>query len=322
MTSRTLGLLVVLTALLSPTTAARAAEPGWRWPVHGSVLTAYRNGPDPYAGGQHRGIDLAAPAGTPVAAAAAGTVRFAGVAGDSGLTISIRTADGRFDTSYLHLGSIGVRAGSAVRAGERIGAVGTSGRRSVPEPHLHFGVRDAGARFAYRDPLTLLPPPGSPEPGARARPRTVPLLAERLEPAVGPGYPGGPASAPSGGPASAPSGRPASHPPRLPLPGSLLAPARTAAHAPGRVTLGTLGAGPGRVPGRGPSESAGPIHTAPITQHPARASSGGLDLGWLAACVGLVAAAMLLGRPRGPFAALRHARSFAPPGGAPLREQA
>ena len=70
-----------------PATAAT----GWTWPVVGHVITPYRNGSDPYAGGQHRGIDVAAPTSTPVAVAAAGTVRFAGTAGSSGLTVSIRT---------------------------------------------------------------------------------------------------------------------------------------------------------------------------------------------------------------------------------------
>jgi len=100
-----------------------------------------------------------------VRAAAAGEVRFAGTAGSSGLTISIRTTDGH-DTSYLHLSALDVRAGARVSAGERIGAVGTTGARSAPVPHLHFGVRDAGTRHAYHDPLAFLPPapPASPAP--------------------------------------------------------------------------------------------------------------------------------------------------------------
>src|SRR3954463_3443942 len=102
--------------------------PGWVWPLRGEVITPYRNGDDPYAGGQHRGIDVAAPVGTPVGAAPAGTVTFAGGAASSGLTVTVRTVDGRFDTSYLHLSSLAVRAGARVVLGERIGAVGTSGR--------------------------------------------------------------------------------------------------------------------------------------------------------------------------------------------------
>src|SRR2546423_8378272 len=143
-----------------------AASPTWQWPVEGRVITPYRNAADPYAGGQHRGIDIAAPVGTPVVAAAAGTVTFAGPAGSSGLTVAVRTDDG-FDTSYLHLSAIRVRAGELVAAGADLGAVGTSGRRSAAEPHLHLGVREAGSRFAYRDPLDFLPPPPAASPAPK-----------------------------------------------------------------------------------------------------------------------------------------------------------
>src|SRR3954470_15495817 len=51
------------------------ADAAWVWPVSGEVITPYRNGTDPYANGQHRGIDIAAPFGTPVVAAAGGDVR-------------------------------------------------------------------------------------------------------------------------------------------------------------------------------------------------------------------------------------------------------
>ena len=135
---------------------APPARAAWVWPLAGDVITRYSNGSDPYAGGQHRGIDIAGDTGAPVVAASAGTVRFAGTAGSSGVTVSIRTLDG-FDTSYLHLSAASVREGAAVAAGERIGAVGTSGTRSAEQPHLHFGVRDAGSRHGYRDPLGLLP---------------------------------------------------------------------------------------------------------------------------------------------------------------------
>src|SRR5438874_10034922 len=147
-----LTLTVALASLLLFAPPASAGS-DWRWPVRGPVITPYRNGADPYAGGQHRGIDIGAPAGTPVIAATAGTVTYAGLAGSSGLTVAVRTDDGRFDTSYLHLSSIGVARGDRVAGGDGIGAVGTTGRRSTEEPHLHFGVRDAGTRFAYRDPL-------------------------------------------------------------------------------------------------------------------------------------------------------------------------
>ena len=147
----------------------------WVWPLRGEVITPYSNGNDPYASAQHRGIDIAGETGQPVVAAASGSVRFAGTVGSSGLTVSIRTLEG-LDTSYLHLSSASVREGQAVQAGERIGAVGTSGTRSAERPHLHFGVREAGSRHAYRDPLAFLPagPPAAENPPAATAPETAP----------------------------------------------------------------------------------------------------------------------------------------------------
>ena len=167
-----LALAILVLALLAVAPPALAA---WTWPLPGEVITPYRNGDDPYAGGQHRGIDIVGALGAPVVAAAAGEVLFAGTAGSSGVTVSIRTGEG-LDTSYLHLSSVAVRKGERVSAGARVGAVGTTGRRSAEAPHLHFGVRESGSRHAYRDPLALLPPPpvSSPE---NPRPAPAPLGA-------------------------------------------------------------------------------------------------------------------------------------------------
>jgi hypothetical protein len=195
---RRLALTVTALFVLAATALAVAApaSAAWMWPVSGEVITPYRNGTDPYATGQHRGIDIAASVGAPVVAAAGGEVRFAGTAGSSGLTISIRTSDG-YDTSYLHLSSAAVRAGARVSAGERIGAVGTSGTRSATAPHLHFGVRDAGTQHAYHDPLAFLPPPpGGPSPNP---PPAAPAPAPQPAP---------PAAAPAPLPKDAPARRP------------------------------------------------------------------------------------------------------------------
>ena len=169
------GLVGALALVLAPLVAWTWAAPPavaetWRWPVRGDVLTAFADAGAPYAGGQHRGIDVAAAAGTPVVAAVGGTVRFSGLVGSSGLTVSVRSADGRFDVSYLHLAESAARAGQAVVAGQAIGTVGTTGRGSSPSPHLHLGVRDAGTR-RYRDPLDFLPP----SPSSREAPRGAPV---------------------------------------------------------------------------------------------------------------------------------------------------
>jgi peptidase M23-like protein len=196
--------------------------------MQGEVITQFRNGEDPYASGQHRGIDIAGDVGSPVVAAASGVVRFAGTAGSSGLTVGIRTEDGRFDTSYLHLSSISVRAGQRVSAGEQVGGVGVTGVRSAERPHLHFGVREAGSRHAYLDPLAFLPPGVAPE-RPRGAPSPSPVPAPRAPaPAPVPIHtPGGrratePRRAPQ--PRGAPRPRPAPSPRRAPRPGTAPAP--------------------------------------------------------------------------------------------------
>ena len=201
-------LLVTLTAFLLLSSSAHAS---WSWPVRGDVITPYRNGDDPYAAGQHRGIDIAAAVATPVMAASSGDVLFAGTAGSSGLTVSVRTGDG-FDTSYLHLSAIAVHAGAHVSAGERLGAVGTSGTRSAAQPHLHFGVREAGKRHAYLDPLSMLPPVVAPPPSEAPRPSPAPAPlpphpAPAPEPAPAPRGAPRPAPAPRGAPRPAPAPR-------------------------------------------------------------------------------------------------------------------
>ncbi|MGI8438997.1 MAG: peptidoglycan DD-metalloendopeptidase family protein [Thermoleophilaceae bacterium] len=238
----------VLLLVLSPVSALAAGD--WRWPVSGEVLTHYRNGEDPYAAGQHRGIDIGAAEGTEVVSATPGLVRFAGVAGASGQTVSVRTADGRYDVSYLHLSRIAVREGERVEAGAPLGAVGVSGARSATAPHLHFGVRDAGTEHAYRDPLELLGPvPAAPVlaplslPGADA-PRTA---------AVSDGVPAGPLAelvAPAPAPlfAEAPAALEA---PRPPVAAEVPEPVATAAATPGRAAVRARGRSLPASPGRG-----------------------------------------------------------------------
>ncbi len=92
----------------------------------------------------HQGVDLAAPAGTPISAAADGIVTFAGYGRGYGWMVTIRHADGS-ETRYGHMRSAPpVRVGQAVAAGARIGAVGSTGNSSGP--HLHFEVRDPQGR--------------------------------------------------------------------------------------------------------------------------------------------------------------------------------
>ena len=104
--------------MIWPTEGTISSGFGWRW------------------GRIHKGIDIAAPIGTPVWAAASGVVEFAGW-DDSGYgnAIDIRHHDG-FLTRYAHLSDIYIQQGSVVNQSQVIGAVGSTGNSTGP--HLHF----------------------------------------------------------------------------------------------------------------------------------------------------------------------------------------
>jgi murein DD-endopeptidase MepM/ murein hydrolase activator NlpD len=136
------------------TSLAARADPGpaygiYSWPLVGSVLRPFEPPAGPFGAG-HRGIDIAALAGTVVRASADGVVAFAGrVAGS--LFVSIDHPDG-VRTTYSWLSAVTVRAGDPVSAGAMIAASGP-GHPGTDPPHLHFGARYQGA---YLDPLLLL----------------------------------------------------------------------------------------------------------------------------------------------------------------------
>jgi murein DD-endopeptidase MepM/ murein hydrolase activator NlpD len=105
-------------------------------PVSGQTVQGF--GSDG-SGQTNDGINIAAPAGTPVQAADAGTVIYTGnELAAFGNLVLIRHAGG-FVTAYGHLGSIGVQRGSTVTQGQSIGTVGQTGSASAPQ--LHFEIR-------------------------------------------------------------------------------------------------------------------------------------------------------------------------------------
>lgn len=166
--ARSLRIIAVALAFatLAPATHASQATAGaWHWPVTGTIITPFRNVDNPYAGGQHRGIDIAAAEGTEVASTTNGSVSYAGRLPDGGNCVTVRTADGRFLVSYLHLAAIAVARGHTIAAGEALGVVGTTGRRSAKAPHLHLSVRLV-AGGDYVDPLPLLGAPPSTQPSS------------------------------------------------------------------------------------------------------------------------------------------------------------
>ncbi|HYF73563.1 MAG TPA: peptidoglycan DD-metalloendopeptidase family protein [Nocardioides sp.] len=113
----------------------------WVLPVADYHLTARFGAAGRLWSSTHTGLDFAAPTGTPVRAATAGTVTFAGSAGAYGNKIEITHPDGT-ETWYAHLSRFDVRVGSQVGTGALIGAVGATG--NVTGSHLHFEVRPGG----------------------------------------------------------------------------------------------------------------------------------------------------------------------------------
>jgi murein DD-endopeptidase MepM/ murein hydrolase activator NlpD len=127
--------------------------PRLQLPVNGTATSGYGMRTDPVHGTSqaHPGFDLAAKTGTPVAAAAGGTIVHAGAAGTYGNLVTIRHDNG-FETRYAHLSAVTVKVGDKVDAGQQVGNVGTTGYSTGP--HLHFEVRHDGKPL---DPEPLLP---------------------------------------------------------------------------------------------------------------------------------------------------------------------
>jgi murein DD-endopeptidase MepM/ murein hydrolase activator NlpD len=113
------------------------------WPVTGTITSPFGWRSNPFGGAPefHQGLDIAAPTGTTVTAAAGGTVIMAQWYGGYGNYILIDHGGG-YSTGYGHLSAIYVTTGQSVQRGQAIGAVGSTGQSTGP--HLHFEVRIAG----------------------------------------------------------------------------------------------------------------------------------------------------------------------------------
>jgi len=109
-------------------------------PVEGQISSLYGDRKDPFTGKnrRHNGLDIAAPAGTSVSAAAAGTVSYSGWKPGYGNIVIIEHGNG-YETRYAHNSDTLVRKGETVTAGQSIATVGSTGRSTGP--HLHFEVR-------------------------------------------------------------------------------------------------------------------------------------------------------------------------------------
>lgn len=112
----------------------------------GTVTSGYGPRVAPKAGASkyHKGVDIGAPAGTPVYASASGIVVFSGTQSGYGNHIEIRH-DNNTVTSYSHLSSRLVKVGATVAQGEIIGKVGETGTATAP--HLHYEIRENGVRI-------------------------------------------------------------------------------------------------------------------------------------------------------------------------------
>jgi len=113
------------------------------WPVSGRVTSEFGLRASPRRGGSrhHPGMDIGAPRGARVEAAAAGRVTFAGSSHGYGRMVVVDHG-GDLKTVYAHLSTVFARAGQTVRQGDLLGTVGATG--TTTGPHLHYEVRFRG----------------------------------------------------------------------------------------------------------------------------------------------------------------------------------
>ena len=134
------------------------ARPTWlptgsfRWPVSGRVTSYFggRKSPGGIGSTNHKGIDIAAPRGTPVYAADGGTVTYAGWMSGYGYLVRINHGNG-YETYYGHNSSLTVSVGQKVYKGQQIARVGSTGNSTGN--HCHFEIRYNGVA---KNPLNYL----------------------------------------------------------------------------------------------------------------------------------------------------------------------
>ena len=151
------------------TAAAPAASGPLLIPVAGVAASQLSDTFDDTRGGErrHQALDIAAPAGTPVIAAAGGTIEKLFRSDDGGNTVYVRSPDRRTLYYYAHLQAYapGLKEGEPIERGERIGTVGSTGNADPAAPHLHFAAMQTDPDAEWWEPATAINP--------------YPLLSER-----------------------------------------------------------------------------------------------------------------------------------------------
>lgn len=109
----------------------------------------------------HGALDILAPLGTPVVAAAAGRLEKIFESEAGGHTVYIRSADGRWIYYYAHLDAYapGLAEGQLIARGQRIGTVGSTGNADPAAPHLHFEVKAMAASEKWHEGRGINPYP-------------------------------------------------------------------------------------------------------------------------------------------------------------------
>ncbi len=117
---------------------------------------------DDRSGGDHlhQAIDIMAPEGTSVVAAAPGTIERLYQSAAGGTTIYLRSNDRRLIYYYAHLQAYapGLKEGQQIKRGQRIGLVGSTGNADAEAPHLHFAILATNPDAEWWEPSTPLNP--------------------------------------------------------------------------------------------------------------------------------------------------------------------
>jgi murein DD-endopeptidase MepM/ murein hydrolase activator NlpD len=120
-----------------PGTGTSETNIGFSWPTKGTITSRFGR----RWGRMHKGIDIAAPIGTPINAAADGTILVAGYQSGYGNLVEIRHVDGT-TTRYGHNSELSVSVGQTVRQGQQVARMGSTGHSTGS--HLHFEIRPSG----------------------------------------------------------------------------------------------------------------------------------------------------------------------------------